>query len=109
MQYGFWEGLNIVILFICCCLVAAKGSTEEREKEERRSRRTYRTRGDDSLRRWKYRTSKYPRKPPKRAIPGVASSITSVSTDPETMKVKTLRGGEFIGNRMRFKVSQSCE
>ncbi|TFG26149.1 hypothetical protein EU528_14880 [Candidatus Thorarchaeota archaeon] len=41
-----------------------------------------------------------------RPIPGVAGSLTAVkqpSAKPD-QKVKALRGGEFIGNRMRFKV-----
>lgn len=46
----------------------------------------------------------YPARPAKKPIPGVASSLSRVSEDPERSEVKALRGGEFIGNRMRFKV-----
>ena len=73
--------------------------------------------------------SRYSRESPKRPIPGIPSAIAPVSTDrdtlpwsftpskeilasigtkvprhPETGEVRALRGGEFIGNRMRFKV-----
>jgi len=42
----------------------------------------------------------------KRPIPGVAHSIARISGEriKETGTVRALRGGEFIGNRMRFKV-----
>jgi hypothetical protein len=42
----------------------------------------------------------------KRQIPGVSRSVEAVKKDPmgEDQPVKALRGGEFIGNRMRFKV-----
>ncbi|TFG30311.1 hypothetical protein EU528_08415 [Candidatus Thorarchaeota archaeon] len=42
----------------------------------------------------------------KRPIPGVARSLsrTTYPSSRKTMTVKALRGGEFIGNRMRFKV-----
>ena len=41
---------------------------------------------------------------PRRPIPGVAKAITRVPDESEESDVKALRGGEFIGNRMRFKV-----
>jgi hypothetical protein len=41
----------------------------------------------------------------KRPIPGVAHSLSRVEQRTEGLqKIKALRGGEFIGNRMRFKV-----
>jgi hypothetical protein len=44
--------------------------------------------------------------PSKKPIPGVARSLEAVKAQPreEEQAVKALRGGEFIGNRMRFKV-----
>ncbi|MBN2228452.1 MAG: hypothetical protein JW779_02590 [Candidatus Thorarchaeota archaeon] len=42
----------------------------------------------------------------KKPIPGLAQAISEVSREPAKREevVKALRGGEFIGNRMRFKV-----
>jgi len=41
----------------------------------------------------------------KRPIPGVARSLEAVQTSKtQTQHVRAMRGGEFIGNRMRFKV-----
>jgi hypothetical protein len=44
--------------------------------------------------------------PTKKPIPGVAHALTKVDapTKAEKTEVKALRGGEFIGNKMRFKV-----
>ncbi len=101
MQSSIEMAINLVIgLVVVCCWYAAKGG----EKEEKPKRRRRRQRDADAISDWRYRSPRYPRKPPKRPIPGVASSISSVSKDLETKVVKALRGGEFIGNRMRFKV-----
>jgi hypothetical protein len=42
----------------------------------------------------------------KRSIPGVARTLEAVETSSktQTQHVSTLRGGEFIGNRMRYKI-----
>jgi len=42
----------------------------------------------------------------KKPIPGVARSLEAIQTSPKTQTqlVRAMRGGEFIGNRMRFKV-----
>ncbi|MDH4215080.1 MAG: hypothetical protein OEV85_14280 [Candidatus Thorarchaeota archaeon] len=42
----------------------------------------------------------------KKPIPGVARSLEAIQTSPktQTQAVRAMRGGEFIGNRMRFKV-----
>lgn len=42
---------------------------------------------------------------PQKSIPGVAESLSAVKTDDQGREggVKITRGGEFIGNRMRFK------
>lgn len=93
-------GIDLLLgLVAVCCWLAAKGDSEE-GKTKRRKTRSYGT----TYQSGRHRTTAYPRKPPKRPIPGVASSISSVSTDSEKVDVKALRGGEFIGNRMRFKV-----
>jgi len=44
--------------------------------------------------------------PGRRPIPGVSHAVRQVSRPPAMAekKVKALRGGEFVGNRMRFKV-----
>lgn len=96
--------LSIVFIILACCYPCLKGGDKDKEKSERRSERDYRSKREDALIRWRYRTPTYSRTSPKRPISGVASSISAVSTESETMKVKALRGGEFIGNRMRFKV-----
>ena len=93
-------GIDLLLgLVAVCCWLAAKGGSKD-EKPKRRRRETY----GGTYQSRRYRTAAYPRKPPRRPIPGVASSISSVSAEPETTEVKALRGGEFIGNRMRFKV-----
>ena len=51
-------------------------------------------------------TKRKPRRYVKRPIPGVSQAVRPVSR-PQTkgeLKVKVRRGGEFVGNRMRFKV-----
>lgn len=91
-----------IVIFSCCCALT-KCNVEDKEVKQKRRLKPYRP----SARRiypGQYRALTYPRLPKKKPISGVASSITAVSTDSETMKVKALRGGEFIGNRMRFKV-----
>ncbi|MFW9920649.1 MAG: hypothetical protein ACFFED_13680 [Candidatus Thorarchaeota archaeon] len=40
----------------------------------------------------------------KRPIPGVAQSLQAAETSTKTQLVRAQRGGEFIGNRMRFKI-----
>lgn len=98
----------LISIIIICCMVAAGGGADrkksKRKEVKRRKSRPYRTYDQDALFQWRTRMPRYHSKPPKRPIPGVASSITTTPTDLETTKVKALRGGEFIGNRMRFKV-----
>jgi hypothetical protein len=78
----------------------AEGDKDKKDRERRR-RPTTKGLGEVYPRR-RYRAGRPTRA--RRPIPGVASSISSRARDSETGKVKALRGGEFIGNRMRFKV-----
>jgi hypothetical protein len=81
-----------------------KNASDEEEKPSLPARIEYQTEHWTPITTPSYRTESYHRRPRKRPIPGVASSISRVSLDSESEKVKVLRGGEFIGNRMRFKV-----
>ncbi|MFW9787479.1 MAG: hypothetical protein ACFFE2_00980 [Candidatus Thorarchaeota archaeon] len=116
MQFAEIEfTVNVLILLSCCCWALVRAASEE-EKKPRKKRRYRtgtvdeyikgrpRTSGQDVFPSRRYSTPMYPARPAKKPIPGVASSLSRVSEDPERSEVKALRGGEFIGNRMRFKV-----
>jgi len=75
-----------------------EGAKEDKKEEEERRKAARR---QPSYRR-SYRAGRP--QPTRRPIPGVSSTIASVERDPEKGVVKALRGGEFLGNRMRFKV-----
>jgi hypothetical protein len=94
--------MDLIFGILCCCFSLAKAATQE-DKEPERSRR-YRSEYDRPFPSRRYTSSRYPARPPRRPIPGVASAITRVPDESEISDVKALRGGEFIGNRMRFKV-----
>ncbi|NHI88018.1 MAG: hypothetical protein EAX87_00765 [Candidatus Thorarchaeota archaeon] len=94
--------MDLFFGFICICFSLLKGDTQEDKKSERRRR--YRAEYDRPFHSRRYSTSRYPARPPRRPIPGVAKAIARVSDESEESDVKALRGGEFIGNRMRFKV-----
>ena len=97
MSIDLYVVIMLVVIgstMICWCarVCESDGKISERESMEQhylRARDTKRT---------------YVR--PKKPIPGVIKSIKPVEPVPPGKKalVKVLRGGEFIGNRMRFKV-----
>ena len=85
--------MDMVIGIILCCIACLYESTKTEDENEE----TYK-RPSDFV--WPEKKAK------KKPISGVARSITAVDyrvkTDTEIVKIR--RGGEFIGNRMRFKV-----
>ncbi|MFW9806012.1 MAG: hypothetical protein ACFFFK_04725 [Candidatus Thorarchaeota archaeon] len=105
MQYSDpYLMFNILLILLACCCACFKGEEKKDEESEyRKSRRDERGLGEVYPRRYS-RSTRAITSTSRRPIPGVASSISSAPQDPETGKVKALRGGEFIGNRMRFKV-----
>jgi hypothetical protein len=119
MALGFLEtagGIAFVILtiFVFCYMLKVEESNTRKENEEREWERIERTSKDHEKEKAhpreatgfiasSYRASIRSQKKP---IPGVAHSIAAVKkpSPKEMTSVKALRGGEFIGNRMRFKV-----
>ena len=103
MQYSdpYLMANILFVLLACCCACLKSDDKKDKESEYRRTRRDERGLGEVYPRRYS-RTRRSTRT--RRPIPGVASSISSTLHDSETGRVKALRGGEFIGNRMRFKV-----
>lgn len=96
--------INILFILLACCCICLKQADKDKKKEDQRRTRDGRTGYTEAFQSRRYRTLTYPRLPQQRPISGVASSISAVPEDPENGNVKALRGGEFIGNRMRFKV-----
>ena len=86
---------DLLIGFLCCCIYyGARDTDKDDEKKSGRPRLPPRA-----------HTLYDQPAPTKRRIPGVAKSLSSVQSQSHEIKtVKVLRGGEFIGNRMRFKV-----
>jgi len=103
----FIYAAGIVFLFICCAAALRKSDGDIPEGQERLPRymRKEISRTASPKQQRKYYTSETMRTM-KQPIPGVARSLSASekhSTRGSTA-VKALRGGEFIGNRMRFKV-----
>ncbi len=104
-------GYSVAVIFlVICCLSSIKKSKDKFENFEGPERipsylRKEISRTASSKQQRKYYTSETMRTY-KKPIPGVARSLSAAKSrseqDPST--VKALRGGEFIGNRMRFKV-----
>ncbi|MGY5859217.1 MAG: hypothetical protein RTU63_07600 [Candidatus Thorarchaeota archaeon] len=111
---------SIFTLFIFCYLMV-KSEEERKRSEEKeweriegssataRKAQTTSPRSPKPRERYRYKKPNIPvdhRIPKKKPIPGVAHSIAAVKkpTSDEKGTVRALRGGEFIGNRMRFKV-----
>ena len=106
----------ILILFCCTCLSEGNKRQKKNEEEkewERIEGTTYEKRKEKSrvlskpsfiTYQYRDRIDSIPKK--KKPISGVAHSISEVKKPSEKTErtVKVLRGGEFIGNRMRFKV-----
>lgn len=109
--------LIIIFLFLACIAVGlgCTGGGSRFEKEEHIPASVRKEIGVESRKRpsptisWR----EIPRDPlpkrsirTKRPIPGVSHAIRKVHRPPgiTEKKVKALRGGEFVGNRMRFKV-----
>lgn len=99
-----------IVFLVICCFSASKKSKEEYENSEGSERmpsylRKELSRTASSKQQHRYYTSGTMRIY-KKPIPGVARSLSAAKSrtarGPST--VKALRGGEFIGNRMRFKV-----
>ena len=102
--------LFVFVFLVICCFSALKKSKDGFENSESPERmpsylRKEISRTASSKQQRKYYTSETMRTY-KKPIPGVARSLSAARSrseqDPST--VKALRGGEFIGNRMRFKV-----
>jgi hypothetical protein len=89
--------IDLIIGAICiCCWALMKSGEDDESPEERKWR-------ESQIRR-RYESPRFTPTPLRRPIPGVASSISTIPKDPEIGEIRALRGGEFIGNRMRFKV-----
>ncbi len=89
--------IDLILGAICvCCWALMKSGEDEESAEERKWRETQARR--------RYKSPRYTPTPHRRPIPGVASAISTIPKDLETEGIRALRGGEFIGNRMRFKV-----
>lgn len=107
--------LIVIFLFLACIAIGLACSGSKFSKEETIPVSVRREIGIPSQKRpsptisWR----EIPREPvpnqtarPQRPIPGVSHAIRQVQRPPamSEKKVKALRGGEFVGNRMRFKV-----
>lgn len=113
MQTSSFEiiGYSVAVIFlVICCLSTAKKSKDEFEDSGGPERmpsymRKQLSRTASSKQQQKYYTSDTMRTY-KKPIPGVAKSLSESrsSSARDSNNVKALRGGEFIGNRMRFKV-----
>lgn len=92
----------LVIVFCCACLDSGrKDEKSERARKSRERGEVYASSRRRSTGYWKARSAS---RRIRRPIPGVSSSLSQKPRILEDSKVKALRGGEFIGNRMRFKV-----
>ena len=104
----FFSLLGVIFLM---CWISIPPETEE-SKQRRRAEAEKRRAALDRFRKAKPVSRAivrkgYPSTDPKRPIPGVTHAIADVRRDPPrktTEGVEVRRGGEFIGNRMRFKV-----
>ncbi|MFW9974183.1 MAG: hypothetical protein ACFFDQ_02805 [Candidatus Thorarchaeota archaeon] len=97
----------IFTFFLLCCCYSLGRCPQGSEKTTDPSIDDYmRSQRESFFRTGQYRTYEYPVIKRQKPIPGVAKALSVV--DPieiqESKDVKALRGGEFIGNRMRFKV-----
>jgi hypothetical protein len=117
---GLLNGILIVVFLFLACIAVGLGCTGAGgKKEETIPASVRREIGIPSERRpspamsWRERRPELRRTlrsarpvPTKRPIPGVSHAVRKVHRPPGRVekKVKALRGGEFVGNRMRFKV-----
>jgi len=93
--------ISIVFLLICCLLALSKIGEEDVRIILSRPK----TIDEVIIGKGEAFFRPYPPKIKQRPIPGVAKSLSVIRpTISKTSDVKALRGGEFIGNRMRFKV-----
>jgi hypothetical protein len=111
-QYLEFIGYMIIIIFVIsfCHSICTKNDQGRESSEEAEWERIE----GSSVKDWKNsessKISSYAAYPYvihyKKPIPGVPHALTKVtaSSEAEKIEVKALRGGEFIGNRMRFKV-----
>lgn len=109
-DFGIFMYILAFVFFILCCISSAKKSKDEFENSEVPETlplyvRKQLSRTASSKQQQRYYSSETMRTY-KKPIPGVARSLSAARSrsalSPNTVKV--LRGGEFIGNRMRFKV-----
>jgi hypothetical protein len=114
---GFLGGLFIILACLILALCCSGQNESQKEKELAKKRIT--SHKPSPIRTAEKKTPIYTPPPsrlerrhqrdlpfPTRPIPGVSHSISKVKSRPSTgpAEVKVLRGGEFVGNRMRFKV-----
>ncbi|TFG30317.1 hypothetical protein EU528_08445 [Candidatus Thorarchaeota archaeon] len=116
-DFNLWEGwilqlfdaatgllvfIFAILAIIICCLLC--GNLPETNETSTKTRTSTRQRSPPEQR----YPSRVVREPPfaPRPIPGVSHAVTKVTPSSPTgsKEVKALRGGEFVGNRMRFKV-----
>jgi hypothetical protein len=103
-------GIIVITMFLVCCLLAlSKGAEEEAEivqMSRTHPQETWSVLREGVFESDAYRRYEYQHRRHQRPIPGVAKSIFVVDTKAQfkSDEVVALRGGEFIGNRMRFKV-----
>ncbi|MBN2228451.1 MAG: hypothetical protein JW779_02585 [Candidatus Thorarchaeota archaeon] len=100
--------IAIMLICVCCGIAVSKGSPKAK-LDDARTLPYYLREQMEKTAPMKEQAAYYTpatMKREKRVIPGVSRSISSVPPHErrETRNVKALRGGEFIGNRMRFKV-----
>ena len=100
-----WIGLTLVLVVICQRATSNRRKQEEAEWERIEGASAY-ERKHPTKTLLSSQPSGYRRIPKKAPIPGVAHAITKVDVakSEDSEEVRALRGGEFIGNRMRFKV-----
>ncbi|NHI88014.1 MAG: hypothetical protein EAX87_00745 [Candidatus Thorarchaeota archaeon] len=111
--------LAVFSIFCVFCASANANKTEESEQDKKEIPEEYQSLIPEGFRRLQMSESQKTKAAdslPRRPIPGVAHSLSRIhdvfddeptrrpSTRPKPQAVRVLRGGEFIGNRMRFKV-----
>ncbi len=104
----------VIVIIIYCCIVAGRTCSEAVPDEPHTSESVETTNLPSFLQKELERTATpkdqwrgYVREGityQKRPIPGVARSLQATQTSDKPQLVRAQRGGEFIGNRMRFKV-----
>jgi len=105
------NGFIFAFLLLCCCYFLGRGRQDRETITDPTIDDIIRSRREAFFQTGQYRTYTYPVIERQKPIPGVAKALSKV--DPkeiqESKDVKALRGGEFIGNRMRFKVKVKNE